>query len=109
MRSNSLKTLKNLTNPVTLQCAYCDRNSLPEFSKLLDLLSRYEFYGCLLYTSAVGNDERAVELLERLAQLGDQVKEHHRRDHRDRNLHKLSKLACPVDGCRFIEVLRHAL
>lgn len=45
MRSNSLKTLKNLTNPVTLQCAYCDRNSLPEFSKLLNLLSRYDFYG----------------------------------------------------------------
>ncbi len=45
MISNSFKTLKNSTNPVTLQCTFHDKNSLPEFSKLLNLLSLYGFHG----------------------------------------------------------------
>ena len=59
--------------------------------------------------AAVGDDERAVELLECLADLRDQVVEDDGGDHRDGDGEELLPLTGTVDGGRLIQVCGHAL
>ncbi len=58
--------------------------------------------------TAVGDDERAIELLESLADLSDQVVEDDGGDHRDGDGEELTPLACAVDGGGLVQVGRHA-
>src|SRR5699024_7993304 len=59
--------------------------------------------------AAVGDDVGAVEFLERLADLGDQVVEDDGGDHGDGDGEELTPLACAVDGGGLVQVGGHAL
>ena len=52
--------------------------------------------------SALGNDERSVEFLERLTQLCNQVIENNRGNKRNRNAEELSPFPGAIDGRRLI-------
>lgn len=45
MKPTIPKNLSASLNPITLQCTYYERNGMAEFLKLMNLLSRYGFYG----------------------------------------------------------------
>ena len=59
--------------------------------------------------AAVGDDVRAIELLESLADLSDQVVEDDGGDHRNGNGEELTPLAGTINGSGFVQVCRHAL
>ena len=61
---------------------------------------------CILVACAGGTGRGTLECL---TQLGDEVEEDDRRDHRDGDVQELPRPAAAIDGRRFIQVRRHTL
>ena len=59
--------------------------------------------------AAVGDDVGAIELLESLADLSDQIVEDDGGDHRNGDGEELTPLAGTINGSGFVQVCRHAL